>query len=290
LQKRILSVQPAKPFSVEWKVAPGLVPYAEAVAFMEARVQQIAAGEAAPLIWLVEHPPLYTAGVSAKAADLLDGERFPVFPTNRGGQYTYHGPGQRIVYAMLDLKQLAGEGAPDLRVFIRTLENWVIATLAQFGVQAERREGRVGLWVTPVPPLLLGEGGGEGSAVAEGGAENERDSTAVPALIPSFSQGEKGSLDFLPLLKSALPMREAKIAAIGIRVHKWISYHGISINLNPNLEHFAGIVPCGIREHDVTSLWALGKTITLEELDKALAASFESVFGNGKTQSGTVKE
>lgn len=209
---------------VEWVTAPGLVPYEAAVAEMEARVAAIAAGEAAERVWLLEHPPLYTGGVSAKDDDLLDAARFPVHRTGRGGQYTYHGPGQRVAYVMLDLNQRGR----DVRAFVRGLERWIIGALGEFGVPAEVREGRVGVWV-------------------------ERKG-------PGWS-------------------REDKIAAIGVKVRKWISFHGISLNVEPELDHFGGIVPCGISDHGVTSLVDLGVPTTMDEADAALKASFERVFG-----------
>ena len=206
---------------VEWQVSSRSVPYEYAVETMEAHAKSIALGQARERIWLLEHPPLYTAGTSAKEADLVDAARFDVFQSGRGGQYTYHGPGQRVAYVMLDLR---GRGR-DVSAFVRALEQWIISTLADFGVTAERREGRVGVWVTE----------------------------------------DNG--------------RESKIAAIGVRLKKWVSFHGISINLNPELEHFSGIVPCGISEHGVTSLAALGKPISLAELDAALSRNFETIFG-----------
>ena len=213
---------------VEWITARGLVPYQEAVAFMEARVAQISAGEADEAIWLVEHPPLYTAGTSAQAADLTDPDRFPVFAAGRGGQYTYHGPGQRVVYVMLDLNKRGR----DVRKFVCNLEQWVIDTLAEFNVRAERRSGRVGVWVTrPEKPALA-----DGS------------------------------------------VREDKIAAIGVKLRKWVSFHGISINVEPDLSHFGGIVPCGITGHGVTSLVDLGLPVTIEDVDLALMRAFERVF------------
>lgn len=208
---------------MEWVVEPGLVPYPRAVAEMEARVAAIHAGEAAERVWLLEHPPLYTAGVSAKPDDLLDA-RFPVFPTGRGGQYTYHGPGQRVAYVMLDLNARGR----DVRAFVRGLEQWIIGALGRFNIEADVREGRVGVWV-------------------------ERKG-------PGWS-------------------REDKIAAIGVKVRRWVSFHGISLNVEPDLDHFGGIVPCGIREHGVTSLHDLGLTASMDEADAALKASFEQVFG-----------
>jgi len=210
--------------AVEWVVAPGYVPYDEAVADMEARVALIAAGEAPERVWLLEHPPLYTAGVSAKDGDLIDAERFPVHRTGRGGQFTYHGPGQRVAYVMLDLNHRG----KDVRGFVRGLEQWLIGALDAFGVEADVREGRVGVWV-------------------------ERKG-------PGWS-------------------REDKIAAIGVKVRKWVSFHGISLNVEPDLDHFGGIVPCGIAEHGVTSLLDLGVTASMDEADAALKASFVRVFG-----------
>ena len=210
---------------VEWRVEPGLTGYEEAVAFMEDRVAAILDGSARELVWLVEHAPLYTAGTSAKPQDLLDPGRFPVHRSGRGGEYTYHGPGQRVAYAMLDLTRRGR----DVRVYVHNLEEWIIRCLGEFGVAGERREGRVGIWV---------DRGRHG--------------------------GERG--------------REDKVAAIGVRVRRWISYHGISINVEPELSHFEGIVPCGIREHGVTSLVDLGHTVTMAEVDDALRRSFETVF------------
>lgn len=214
----------------EWRISPGLTDYDEAVATMEARAAAIARGEAGELIWLLEHPPLYTAGTSAKPADLVDPDRFPVYATKRGGQYTYHGPGQRVVYVMLDV----GKRGRDVRAFVKSLEDWVIATLAQFNVTGEIREGRVGVWVTR----------------------------------PEKPRAPTGA------------MREDKIAAIGIRLRRWVSFHGISINVEPELEHFSGIVPCGITEHGVTSLVDLGLPVTMDDLDLALERTFEGVFGS----------
>jgi len=207
-----------------WATSREPVPYPEAVAAMERRVEQIAAGEAGELVWLLEHPPLYTAGVSAKAEDLLDPGRFPVFPTDRGGQITYHGPGQRVAYVMLDLRARGR----DVRAFVRSLEAWIIGALGEFNVEGDIRDGRVGVWV-------------------------ERKG-------PGFS-------------------REDKIAAIGVKLRRWVSFHGISLNVEPDLSHFAGIVPCGISEHGVTSLVDLGLPVSLDEADAALRSSFERVFG-----------
>ncbi len=205
---------------VEWRIAPGLTAYPEAVAFMESRAAAIAEGAASELVWLVEHPPIYTAGTSAKDSDLIDA-RFPVFKTGRGGQFTYHGPGQRVGYVMLDLKKRGG----DVRRFVRDLEEWLIRTLASFNVKGERREGRVGIWVA-----------------RSGG-------------------------------------REDKIAAIGVRVRRWVTFHGVSLNVDPDLTHFSGIVPCGISEHGVTSLHDLGLPVTMADVDVAMKAAFEEVFG-----------
>ena len=222
--------QPA-PAAPEWRTEPGLLPYETAVAAMEERVALIHAGTARELVWLIEHPPLYTAGTSARAGDLLDAMGFPVYPSGRGGQFTYHGPGQRVAYVMLDLK---ARGA-DLRAYVANLEDWVIRSLARLGVTAERRPGRIGLWVTRA----------------------------------------RGPLGPQP----GLAAQEDKITAIGVRVRRWVSYHGIAINVSPDLSHYAGIVPCGIRDHGVTSLAALGNPATMEDLDQALMASFSEVFG-----------
>jgi lipoyl(octanoyl) transferase len=206
--------------AVEWQVSDGPVDYAPAVAAMEARVEAIRAGSAAELVWLLEHPPLYTAGTSAKASDLLEPRLLPVHPTGRGGQYTYHGPGQRVGYVMLDLRR---RGA-DVRAYVHGLEEWLIRTLASFGVKGERRAGRVGIWVA--------EAGG----------------------------------------------RESKIAAIGVRVRHWVSFHGVALNVDPNLGHYRGIVPCGISEHGVTSLARLGVRADTAAVDRALRESFAEVF------------
>ncbi|WP_281246290.1 lipoyl(octanoyl) transferase LipB [Paracoccus isoporae] len=212
----------------EWVIAPGLTPYADAVAEMELHVASMHAGQAGERIWLVEHPPLYTAGTSARDADLLDA-RFPVHAVGRGGQYTYHGPGQRVVYIMLDLNRRGR----DVRAFVQSLEAWVIATLAEFGVRGEIRDGRVGVWVT---------------------------------------RPEK------PPLPDGSP-REDKIAAIGIKLRRWISFHGIAINVEPDLSHYGGIVPCGISGHGVTSLVDLGLPVEMGDLDNALKTRFTEVFG-----------
>ena len=213
----------------EWRISDGAVPYAEALAVMEGRVADIRAGRARELVWLLEHPSLYTAGTSAKPHDLLQPMRFPVHVAGRGGQYTYHGPGQRVVYAMLDLRARR----QDVRRFVFDLEEWTLRTLARFGVTAERRTGRVGVWVArPDKPTLP-----DGSA------------------------------------------REDKIAAVGVRIRHWVSFHGLSINVEPDLSHYAGIVPCGIADHGVTSLVDLGLPVSLAELDIALAETFDEVFG-----------
>lgn len=218
---------------VEWRVEPGLTEYQHAVTFMEARAGAIREGTASELVWLVEHPPLYTAGTSAQASDLIEPNRLPVFQTGRGGEYTYHGPGQRVAYVMLDLKRRR----EDVRAFVAALERWIIATLAAFNVRGERREDRVGVWV--VRP--------------------ER---------PSGPGGEPA---------------EDKIAAIGIRLRRWVSFHGIAINVEPELSHFSGIVPCGVSEHGVTSLVDLGLPVTMDDVDLALQTAFVPVFGPVET-------
>lgn len=217
---------------VEWITSDGLTPYQDAVDFMEARATAITAGEAEECIWLLEHPALYTAGTSAKPADLTDPERFEVHQSKRGGQYTYHGPGQRVVYVMLDV----GKRGHDVRKFVQQLEAWVIAALGEFNVTGHIREGRVGVWVE----------------------RGDKPLTATGAIA------------------------EDKIAAIGIRLRKWVSFHGLSINVEPDLEHFSGIVPCGITEFGVTSLVDLGLPVTLVDIDAALLSTFKRVF------SGTV--
>ena len=206
---------------VHWQRFAGHCAYNEMLVAMEAQVARISSGEASESVWLLEHPPLYSAGTSAKIQDLIEPERFPVFETGRGGQYTYHGPGQRVAYVMLNLAKRGG----DVRAFVAALENWLIKTLAEFGVLGERREDRVGIWVR--------HGGGE-----------------------------------------------SKIAAIGIRVRRGITFHGVSLNVNPDLSHFSGIVPCGVSEHGVTSLAALGVGATMLEVDVALRRNFETVFGS----------
>ncbi|MEL6808693.1 MAG: lipoyl(octanoyl) transferase LipB [Pseudomonadota bacterium] len=214
---------------VEWITSQGLTDYREAEAWMEARASAIAAGEADECIWLLEHPPLYTAGTSARREDLTDPDRFDVFETRRGGQYTYHGPGQRVAYTLLDV----GKRGQDVRAFVHQLERWVIATLETFNVRGEIRDGRVGVWVArpEKPPLPDGS------------------------------------------------VAEDKIAAIGIRLRKWVSFHGLSINVEPDLSHFDGIVPCGIADHGVTSLVDLGLPVTMDDVDLALKQQFSEVFG-----------
>ncbi|MCP4209063.1 MAG: lipoyl(octanoyl) transferase LipB [Shimia sp.] len=215
---------------VEWIQSDTLINYDEALLYMEARAEAIAKGEAEECIWFLEHPPLYTAGTSAKLEDLTDPDRFPVFEAKRGGQYTYHGPGQRVVYVMLDLNKRG----KDIRAFVKNLENWVIATLADFNLAGEIRDGRVGVWI----------------------ARDDK---------PLQINGDKA---------------EDKIAAIGIRLKKWVSFHGISINVEPDLSHFDGIVPCGITEHGVTSLVDLGLPVTMNDVDVALKRQFEETFGD----------
>lgn len=207
---------------VEWKISDSLVDYPDAVAAMERRVAAIREGRARELAWAVEHPPIYTKGTSADPAELLEPTRFPVYETGRGGRYTYHGPGQRVVYVMLNLR---GEGRrADIRCFVRELENWLIDTVADFGVRAFRRDGRVGVWV-------------------------------------------------------ATDTGDAKIAALGVRVRHWVTFHGISLNVEPDLRHYQGIVPCGVQDHGVTSLVDLGLPVTMPEVDARLRAHFEQTFG-----------
>lgn len=236
---------------IEWQISQGLVEYPEAVAAMERRIRAIEAGEAAELIWLLEHPPLYTAGTSAREGDLIDTKRFPVYASGRGGQYTYHGPGQRIAYVMLDLKR---RDAMDVRAYVQQLERWLIEALARFGVEAFTREGRVGVW-TYIPSPCRGEDQG-------GGKLAPTESVAPSPPLPPAGGGRS----------------EAKIAALGIRIRKWVTYHGISLNVNPDLSHYAGIVPCGISEHGVTSLAALGVSTSMTEVDAVLRESFGAVF------------
>lgn len=213
----------------EWRVTDGPVAYPDAVKEMESRAAQIHVGSAPELVWLLEHPPLYTAGTSADTADLLDAARFPVHQTGRGGEFTYHGPGQRVGYVMLDLKRRR----QDVRVYVHALEEWLIRTLDKLGVKGERRAGRVGIWVRRT----------------------------------DLNQ----------------PLREDKIAAIGVRVRRWVTFHGVSLNVEPDLDHFTGIVPCGISEHGVTSLVDLGIPVTMIDTDIALREAFSEVFGpNGE--------
>jgi lipoyl(octanoyl) transferase len=213
---------------VEWTHIPGLAPYGETLAAMEARAEAIAEGKAAEAVWLLEHPPLYTAGTSADPSDLRDPDRFPVFQARRGGQYTYHGPGQRVAYAMLDLNTRGR----DVRRFVGALESWIIASLAEFGLRGERRAGRVGVWIARPDKPRLPDG----------------------------------------------TIRDDKIAAIGVRLRRWVSFHGISINVEPDLTHFEGIVPCGIEGHGVTSLVDLGLPVTMDDLDAALRATFDQAL------------
>ena len=203
----------------EWKISDSPVAYPEALALMEARAAAIAAGSQGEMIWLLEHPPIYTAGTSANDADLIDA-RFPVYRTGRGGQFTYHGPGQRVGYAMLDLKQRN----PDVRAYVQDLEQWLIEALALFNVKGERREGRVGIWV------------------------------------------QRG-------------MKEDKIAALGVRIKRWVTFHGVALNVDPDLSHFTGIVPCGVKAHGVTSLADLGIIVSTADVDIALKQSFKKIFG-----------
>jgi len=214
---------------LEWRISDAPVPYLEALAFMDARAGAIRAGTAPECVWLLEHPPLYTAGTSAAAADLLDPDRFEVHRAGRGGEYTYHGPGQRVGYVMLDLKARGG----DVRAYVRDLEEWVIRTLAHFTVTGERRAGRAGVWVR---------------------------------------RTDKGA-----------PQREDKVAALGVRVRRWVSLHGIALNVEPDLGHYDGIVPCGIAGHGVTSLFDLGITATMAEVDMALRTEFDPVFSPENT-------
>ncbi len=213
---------------VEWRISDGLTEYPDAMQAMETRVAGILSGDLDEQVWLLEHPPMYTAGTSANAADLLDHDRFPVYEARRGGEYTYHGPGQRVAYAMLDLNGRE----KDVRKYVNLLEEWIIQTLDQFAVKGERRAGRVGVWVVrpDLPPLPDG----------------------TPA--------------------------EGKIAAIGVRIRRWVTFHGISINVEPDLEHFNGIVPCGISDYGVTSLFDLGIPVTMNDVDIALKATFSQIF------------
>lgn len=205
---------------IEWQVSHAPVPYEAAVAAMEERVAAIRAGTAPELVWLLEHPPLYTAGTSAPDGDLVEPGLFPVHRSGRGGQYTYHGPGQRVGYVMLDLQRRGG----DLRRYVHALEEWLIRTLSLFGIKGERRQGRVGIWIA--------EGGG----------------------------------------------RESKIAAIGVRVRRWVTFHGVALNVDPDLSHYRGIIPCGVREHGVTSLAGHGVRVAMPEVDAALERAFFEIF------------
>ncbi len=216
---------PLLPSPVAWKISDQPVAYPDALALMEARAAAIADGSAGELVWLLEHPPIYTAGTSADDADLLDA-RFPVYHTGRGGQFTYHGPGQRVGYVMLDLKTRK----PDVRAYVRDLEQWLIETLALFHVKGERREGRVGIWVQRGPT-------------------------------------------------STSNAREDKIAALGVRIKRWVTFHGVALNVEPDLSHFSGIVPCGISQHGVTSLADLGILVSMADVDVALKQSFKKIFG-----------
>jgi len=236
---------------MEWKTTSAIVEYPAAETFMRERAEAIIAGTAPETIWLLEHPPLYTAGTSANAGDLLSPDQFPVYQTGRGGQYTYHGPGQRIGYVMLDLKQRMN-GQPDVRRFVWLLEEWIIRTLAAFDVQGERREGRVGIWVVEESPVASRQ-------------------SLVKSTLHEQGEARSGGQGGVP----SLIKQENKIAALGIRLRKWVSFHGIAINVNPDLSHFSGIVPCGIRQHGVTSLHALGKHVTMAELDAELQRQFE---------------
>lgn len=227
-QMKRIAFKPLGESAVEWIHQDGLVLYEDAIQFMDERVALIAAGTAPETVWLVEHPALYTAGTSADPKDLIAPNRFPVYQTGRGGEYTYHGPGQRVCYVMLDLKRRK----QDVRQFVFALEQWIIDTLDQFNVKGERRADRVGVWV-------------------------ER---------PERPRSPEGH------------MAEDKIAAIGIRLRKWVSFHGISINCEPDLEHFSGIIPCGVQQHGVTSLVDLGLPITMDDLDLALKSQFSRTF------------
>lgn len=222
MRERVIHLKPPFLSPPEWHVSENLVPYPEALEVMEQRALQIRDKNAAELVWLLEHPPLYTAGTSAKQEDVLNASLCPVYQTGRGGQVTYHGPGQRIVYLMLDLKKRI----PDVHAYVRNLEHWLILTLAEFKIHAECRRGRAGLWV--VDPKT--------------GAEN-------------------------------------KIAALGIRIRKWVTFHGIALNVNPDLSYYQGIIPCGIRGHGVTSMHQLGVLATMTEVDAALKKHFDCVFG-----------
>ncbi len=223
VENDIANIIESASYMMEWKIEQDLVGYIEAVSFMEERAGKIAADTSDEMVWMLEHPPLYTAGVSAKNIDLLE-PKFPVYETSRGGQYTYHGPGQRVAYIMLNLKKRYYPKVPDIRDFVYNLESWIINTLAAFDITGERREDRIGIWV-------------------------------------------------------ALPDKtEAKIAALGLKVSKGVSYHGISLNVNPDLSHFNGIVPCGIKGHQITSMKALGINTQMNEIDTILVREFKKIF------------
>ncbi len=213
---------------VQFRISQGLVPYEHAVAEMESRVAAIYDGKASELVWFLEHPPLYTAGTSAQVSDLLTPDRFPVFKAGRGGQYTYHGPGQRVAYVLLDLHHYG----QDVRAYVQSLEAWIIASLEKFEITGETRCDRIGIWV----------------------------------------QRQNAQAD------SILPAGEDKIGAIGVRLRRWITFHGVALNIAPDLSHFDGIVPCGVTQHGVTSMAALGKNITMDEVDEALKSTFEDKF------------
>ncbi|MEQ8733731.1 MAG: lipoyl(octanoyl) transferase LipB [Rhodospirillaceae bacterium] len=213
---------------VQFRISQGLVPYEHAVAEMESRVAAIYDGKASELVWFLEHPPLYTAGTSAQVSDLLTPDRFPVFKAGRGGQYTYHGPGQRVAYVLLDLRHYG----QDVRAYVQSLEAWIIASLEKFEITGETRCDRIGIWV-------------------------------------QRQNAQAGSI---------LPAGEDKIGAIGVRLRRWITFHGVALNIAPDLSHFDGIVPCGVTQHGVTSMAALGKNITMDEVDEALKSTFEDKF------------
>ncbi len=217
---------------MEWRISDGVIDYEQAVQAMEARVAAIRAGRAGELVWLLQHPPLYTAGTSARDTDLLQPDRLPVYRTGRGGQYTYHGPGQRIAYVMLDLQRRK----MDIRRYVELLEEWLITALGRFNLRGERREGRVGIWID------RGQG------------------------------------------------REDKIAAVGVRVRRWVTYHGVALNVEPDLSHYAGIVPCGVQEHGVTSLVDLGLPIEMAEVDVQLASAWDEVFGEEDRMNNLVRD
>jgi lipoyl(octanoyl) transferase len=220
----------------EWRISDGLTAYPDALALMRDRVAAIRDGTAGELVWSVEHPPIYTAGTSAKPAELTDPARFPTFAAGRGGQWTYHGPGQRVVYVMLDLtRQHGAVPVNDIHCYVNALEEWLIRALDRFNIRGERRRGRVGIWVANPPDK--------------------------PGGMPRTGT-------------------EAKIGAIGVRVSRWVSWHGVALNVDPDLSHFSGIVPCGVREHGVTSLAALGIPATMDDADVALRAAWDEVFGD----------